>query len=250
MNSLQDKVIALTGAGQGLGRATAIAFDKEGAQVCLLGRTSSTLHGTADQMKGEALPIVTDVTSPNSVRSAFADIRDKIGHLDILVNNAAIYPLLKVESATDEQILNSIHTNLTGPILCIRESIPLLRTRGGGHIVNVSTESVLNPFPYLTFYATTKGGIEHLSRGLKNELRPDNIRVTLLRLGSMLDPAKSADTVFDPALSKQFREEYIAGGYQRMVGAGMRLETVADQIVNILKLPADASIDIMELRSI
>lgn len=249
MSSLSNKVIVLTGAGQGLGRATAIALSEAGAKVCLLGRTLSKLDETASQMCGPSLSLSTDITSPASVRDAFEKIKAEFGQIDILINNAALYPIFKIEAATDEQILNSINTNLTGPVFCIREAIPLMRINGGGHIVNISTESIHHPFPFLTLYASGKSGVETLTRGLKDELRPDNIRLTLLRLGAMMDPDKSANTMFDPSLAKQFHEAVVAGGFDKMVGAGMELPTVTSEIVKLLELPEDASIDLLELRS-
>ena len=248
MSALTGKSIVLTGAGQGLGRAAAIAFSEAGARVALLGRTLSKLEQTAEKMPGESLPVSVLLDDPQSVRDAFAQIKEKWGAIDVLINNAASYDIFKIEAATDEQIQSNINTNLTAPVYCIREAIPLMRASGGGHIVNISTESIHHPIPYLTLYAGSKGGLEVLTTGLKDELRPDNIRVTLLRLGGMADPDKTT-AQFDPLVAKEFREAFVASGRDKMVGSLMTLPTVTSAMVQLLALPKDASMDILELRS-
>ncbi len=249
MSDLKGKTVVLTGAGQGLGRAAAIAFSEAGARVALLGRTLGKLEKTAEKMPGESLAVSVSLDNPQSVREAFTQVAEKWGGIDILINNAASYDIFKIEAATDEQIQNSINTNLTAPVYCIREAIPLMRKNGGGHIVNISTESIHHPIPYLTLYAGSKGGLEVLTTGLKDELRPDNIRVTLLRLGGMADPDKTS-AQFDPVVAGEFREAFVASGRDKMVGSLMSLSTVTGRMVQLLELPKDASIDILELRSV
>ena len=249
MSGLKGKTIVLTGAGQGLGRAAAIAFSEAGARVAILGRTLSKLEQTAEKMPGESLVLSVLLDDPDSVRDAFSRIKEAWGGIDALINNAASYQIFKIEAATDEQITDSINTNLTAPVYCIREAIPLMRVNGGGHIVNISTESIHHPIPFLTLYAGSKGGLEILTTGLKDELRPDNIRVTLLRLGGMHDPDKTAGQ-FDPAVAAEFREAFVASGRDKMVGSLMTLSTVTSSMVQLLELPGDASMDILELRSI
>lgn len=246
---LEGKSIVLTGAGQGLGRAAAVAFSDHGARVAVLGRTRSKLEDTAKKMPGESLVLSVSLDDPDDVRKAFAAIGESWGGIDVLINNAAVYEIFKIEAATDKQIQDNINTNLAAPTYCIREAIPLLRANGGGHIVNVSTESVHHPIPYLTLYAGSKGGLEILTLGLKDELRPDNIRVTLLRLGGMNDPDKAPGSQFDPKIAREFHEAFVASGRDKMVGTLMELSTVTGAMVNLLALPADSSIDVMELRS-
>ena len=157
MSDLKGKTVVLTGAGQGLGRAAAIAFSEAGARVALLGRTLGKLEQTAEKMPGESLAVSVSLDDPQSVREAFTQVAQKWGGIDILINNAASYDIFKIEAATDEQIQNSINTNLTAPVYCIREAIPLMRKNGGGHIVNISTESIHHPIPYLTLYTPPLG---------------------------------------------------------------------------------------------
>lgn len=248
MSDLTDKVIAITGAGQGLGRATALALSQAGAKVVLLGRTLAKLEEVTAQAGGDTLAIQADVGDPDSVRSAFARIAEELGGVDMLINNAAWYPIFKIEAATDEQITQSINANFTGAVYCIREAVPQMRAKGGGHIINLSSESVHKPIPFLTLYAAGKAGLETLTRGLKTELRQDNIRLTLLRIGGIADPDKTREQ-FDASVSAEFRKAFIESGSAAMVGAGMQLSTVTQKIQEILELPEEASIDEMELRS-
>lgn len=249
MKQLEGKTVVVTGAGQGLGRATAIALSENGARVALLGRTLNKVEATVQKMHGSGLAVETDLQNSDSVRAAFARVRDEFGGFDALINNAATYDIFKIESATDEQLKNSLDTNLLGPMMCIREAIPSMREQGGGDIINITTESVRSPIPYLTHYAASKGGLEVLSRGLREELRPDKIRVTILRLGSIADPEKTV-LQWDPKIAEEFWKAFAASGHNKWVGAGMSLATVANNILQVLALPQEANVDLLELRSI
>lgn len=249
MNQLDGKVVVITGAGQGLGKATALALGAAGARVALLGRTQSKVEAVEAQLDGHGLAIGCQLEDPDSVRGAFAQIKEKWGGVDVLINNAASYTIFKIENATDQQIQDSVNSNFLGPVHCIREAIPLMRERGTGDIINLTTESVNHPIPFLVLYAATKGGVEVLSRGLRDELRADKIRVTTLRMGSIADPDKSPNQ-FDPAVAAEFREEFIASGRARLVGAGQNLDTITGAILNIISLPRDANADLVELRAI
>ena len=248
MSNLEGKVIAITGAGQGLGRAASLALSQAGAKVALLGRTLSKLESVCEAANGEVMALETDVGNPDSVNAAFERIGAHWGGVDMLINNAAWYPIFKIESATDDQINQSINANFIGAVYCIRAAIPQMRAKGGGHIINVSSESVHSPIPFLTLYAAGKAGLEVLTRGLKTELRPDNIRVTLLRIGGIADPDKTT-AQFDPAVAAEFRKAFVESGARAMVGGGVKLETITAKIQEILELSDEASIDELELRS-
>ena len=249
MSQLDGKVVVVTGAGQGLGRALALALGAAGARVALLGRTLSKVQAVAEQMGDNGLAIGCELQDPDSVRSAFAQVQQTWGGVDVLINNAASYTIFKIENATDEQIQDSINANFLGPVHCIREAIPSMRERSSGDIINLTTESVNHPIPFLTLYAATKGGVEVLGRGLRDELRNDKIRVTTLRLGSIADPDKKPDQ-FDPAVAAEFREEFVASGRARHVGSGQSLETITGALIDLLTLPRDANVDLVELRAI
>jgi meso-butanediol dehydrogenase / (S,S)-butanediol dehydrogenase / diacetyl reductase len=165
---MTGKIIAITGANGGLGRALAQRFAAEGDEVVLLGRSLPKVEEVAGAIGARATAVQCEVTSPASVRDAFARILDQHGRLDVLINNAAIFQPMLIEEATDDHILDGIMTNLAGPILCTRSAIPLMGR--GSLIINVSSESVDLPFAHLLIYQSTKAGLERFSRGLHDEL--------------------------------------------------------------------------------
>ena len=185
-----SKVIVITGAGLGLGRALARRFAKEGEQVVLLGRTLEKLQAVERELGASALAIRCDVSSAESVRSAFAHIAERHTRIDVLINNAAVYEPFLIAEATDEQILQSLTTNIAGAAFCSRAAIPMLGR--GGHIINVSSESVdMLQLPHMVMYQCSKAGLERFTLGLQRELEPSGIRVTSVRAGAMFEAGKT-----------------------------------------------------------
>ena len=134
-----------------------------------------------------------------------------------------------------------------GPIWCTREAIPHFKTGHGGHIIFVSSESVSMPFPYLAVYVATKAGLEAFAAGLRTELRPDGVRVTVLRLGN------TGDTAITDRWSKDIKAEYFAHvgktGHLAMVGALAKPASVAAALVGVLSLPNDVNANLFDVRS-
>jgi meso-butanediol dehydrogenase / (S,S)-butanediol dehydrogenase / diacetyl reductase len=203
-----SRVIVITGAGAGLGRALARRFAADGETVVLLGRSTEKLQKVVAELGDRALAVGCDVSSPESVRTAFSRIAERHPRIDVLINNAAYYQPFLVAEATDEQILSTVNTNLTGTILCSRAAVPLLGK--GGHIINVSSESVGMNFPHLVLYQATKAGVERFTEGLRLELDPKANRVTQVRAGQMMDADKTWDV--DPKAAMRFAQAAMAAG--------------------------------------
>lgn len=185
-----SKVIVITGAGVGLGRALARRFATDGDNVVLLGRTLDKVQAAAREIGERALAIHCDVASPSSVKAAFAQLAERHARIDVLINNAAVYEPFLVAEATDEQIMQPLLTNLAGAALCARSAIPLMQR--GSHIINVSSESVeLLHLPHMVMYQCSKAGLERFTAGLQRELEPSGIRVTAVRAGSMYEEGKT-----------------------------------------------------------
>ena len=237
---MADKVIVITGANGGLGRAMAQRFAGDGEQVVLLGRSLAKVAEVAGAIGANAMAVACDVTSPDSVRAAFAEIAAVHPRIDVLINNAAIFDPFLIEEATDEQLLSGILTNLAGPMFCSRSAIPMLNR--GGLIINLSSESVDLPFPHLLVYQSTKAALERFSKGLHLELEDKAIRVTTVRAGQMHGPGQSA--VMDPEAGMRFFEACIKRGFNPMDRGIMQYESATGLFRFLIDLPADMHLDV------
>jgi NAD(P)-dependent dehydrogenase (short-subunit alcohol dehydrogenase family) len=204
-----SKVIVITGAGLGLGRALARRFVKDGERVVLLGRTFSKVEAVAKELGEHALALECDVSSSTSVKAAFAEIAKVHPRIDVLINNAAAYEPFLIAEATDEQILNILHTNLAGAMYCVRAAIPLMGR--GSYIINVSSEAVDNRLPHLIVYQAAKAGLERFTTGLHQELEASGIRVSAVRAGAMMEEGKTFQA--DPNALIRFHKAALEAGY-------------------------------------
>lgn len=225
----------ITGAGVGLGRALAKRFASEGDSVVLLGRTLSKVEAAASEIGARATAIGCDVSSPESVRAAFAQIAKKHAHIDVLINNAAVFEPFLIAEATDDQIVNTINTNLTGAMLCTRSAIALMKP--GSHIINVSSESVSMRFPHLVAYQCSKAGLERFTEGLHHELEPNGIRVTSVRAGQMFEEGKTWDV---PAEARtRFGKAAMEAGVNLRERPISQFTSVTNAFRALIDMPAD-----------
>ena len=245
--SLAGRVAIVTGASRGIGFAVAQALVAGGARVGMLARSEAPLRAAAARLGAAALAVPADVADPDSVRRAFASVARELGGLDVLVNNAAVAWPRTLEAASDAELTAMIGINLMGPLHCMRAAIPLMRARGGGEIVNVSSESVRHPFPLLGVYAATKAALETLSYAVKRELNVEGIRVTLLRSGAVATAGFASEWSAEE-LSEAMRL-WQAGGYLQFIGTPMPPEVIAESIVHAITRPRGASVDVLEIRS-
>lgn len=185
---LAGQVAVVTGAGRGIGSAIAHKLAKLGATVVLCGRTKSTLDATAQAIlaaggKTEVIPC--DVTVLHQVEHAAARVDSTFGRLDILVNNAGVagfnQPLHNLPSEDWDRILN---TNLRGAYFAIRAFAPLMIRAYSGHIINISSLAGKNALPNGAAYAASKWGLNGLTYSIAEELRPHNIRASVICPGS------------------------------------------------------------------
>ncbi len=238
------KVIVITGAGVGLGRALARRFAKDGETVIALGRTFSKVQALADELGAPHFAVECDVQSPDSIRAAFAEIAKRHPKIDVLINNAAIYEPFFVKNATDEQVLSSVHTNLSGPIFTCRAAIPMMDR--GGYIINVTSESVALEFPLLSLYMATKAGLERFTQSLARELEPDGIRVSIVRAGPMYEEGKT-NPHWDPEVAMQFYQLSKEAGIDMMKKPISMVGSVTNVFRSLLDLPADVRLNIVTL---
>jgi meso-butanediol dehydrogenase/(S,S)-butanediol dehydrogenase/diacetyl reductase len=244
---LTGKAVVVTGASRGLGARIGAVCAAEGAQVALLARDEQGLRVVADGIGSAATPFTTDVADPASVGASFAAIGERYGRVDVLVCNAAVGSPHTLEELTDEDLALELATNVAGPITCIRAALPLLRAAGGGDVINVSTVAVTNPYPTMWLYSATKAALETASSGLAEELRPDGVRVSVLRIGSV---AESSFQEGWPA-ERKARADQLArdAGRERFAGAGrISRDVVAQAVIDIVTMPPEARVGVLEIR--
>ena len=230
-----SKTIVITGAGVGLGRALARRFAADGDKVILLGRTASKVEAAADEIGDSATALACDVSSPDSVRSAFAKIAEQHPRVDVLINNAAVFQPFLLENATDEQIMGAVTTNLAGAMFCIREALPLMGS--GSHIINVSSESVDVELPHLSVYQSSKAGLERLTQSLYLELEPKGIRASFIRAGQMFEEGKTWDAA--PEDQMAFAKAAMERGFNLRERPITHFESVTEVFRSLIDLPAD-----------
>lgn len=181
-----SRIVAVTGAGTGIGRATARAFAAEGATVLAVGRRPGPLGETAAG-DDRIVPLVADVTGPGEPERIVRFARETYGRLDVLVNNAAVVHSGALGTLSAERIEPQIATNLVAPVLLSQAALPLLEA-AGGVIVNVSTSIGQRAWPGSSVYAATKTALELLTRSWAVELAPRGIRVVAVAPGAIVTP--------------------------------------------------------------
>jgi 3-oxoacyl-[acyl-carrier protein] reductase len=215
---LTGQVALITGAGRGIGASIARQLAALGATAVLCGRTQSALDATAQAIlkaggKTEVIPC--DVTVLHQVEYACARVDSTFGRLDILVNNAGIagFNTLMHELAPEEwdRIIN---TNLRGVYYMIRAFAPLMIRAYSGHIINISSLSGKNPLPKGAAYAASKWGLNGMSYSVAEELRPHNVRVSVVCPGSV-DTELSPHAGKDP--NKMLQPEDVAHAVSMLV---------------------------------
>ncbi len=170
----------ITGCSSGFGRCIAEVASARGQRVVA---TARDVRMIADLEAAGCTTLALDVTDQQSIRDAVSEAHKVLGSLDVIVNNAGYGLIGAVEECTDDQIRRSMETNYFGPLNVIRAVLPILRSQGNGHIVNISAAAALANYAGFGIYGGAKAALELMSESLAAEVKPLGIKVTLVQPG-------------------------------------------------------------------
>jgi len=211
-NNIEGKVVVITGASSGLGEATARLLSEEGATVVLGARRLDRIQALAEELtsaSGTALAVQTDVTDREQVKALVDVAVQAYGRVDVMINNAGLMPHSPLERLKVDDWERTVDVNLKGVLWGIAAALPYMREQKAGHFINVSSVAGHKVSANGAVYAATKHAVLALSEGLRQEVKPYNIRTTVISPGAVA--TELPDSVTEADVSKgmhDFYEEY------------------------------------------
>jgi NADP-dependent 3-hydroxy acid dehydrogenase YdfG len=234
--SLAGKTFIVTGASRGIGLAAAKSLGKRGGRVALFGRDEAALVQAAEAIGNGALPVPVDVSDHDALFAAIDRSADAFGGLDGIVNNAGLSLASRIESLRPQDVATQVN---------VKAVIPHFRRRGGGRIVNIGSASVhhLDEFAYISIYTATKAALERFTADLRDEVKAENISVTLLSPGG-------TETAFGSGWEPQVAAEAFGEWIRRSptFDGSMAADTVGEAIAACFELPDGSAFDFVEIR--
>jgi len=210
--NLEGKAAIVTGGSRGIGRSIAEALISSGTNVCITARAHDALQVAAADLGskkgGRVFGQICDVREYGQVEALFQRVSSEFGGLDILVNNAGIGIFAPVEGMTPGDFRAVLETNITGVFYCCHEAIPMMKQRGGGYIINISSLAGTNAHPQMAAYNASKFGLNGFSEALMQEVRHDGIKVSYIMPGSV--NTEFGGDVPNPGKAWQLQPEDIA----------------------------------------
>ena len=207
--SIQNKVVVITGASSGLGEATARLLAGEGAIVVLGARRVERIQSLAQELNdrgGKALAIATDVTHADQVKRLVDAAVQTYGRIDIMINNAGLMPSSPLERLKIADWDRMIDVNIKGVLYGIAAALPYMQQQKAGHIINVSSVAGHKVRPGGAVYSATKFAVRVLSEGLRMEVKPYNIRTTVISPGAVA--TELPDSMTEPDIAENFQKFY------------------------------------------
>jgi len=208
-NNIAGKIVVITGASSGLGEATARLLSAEGAIVVLGARRVERLKSLADELiakGGQALAIASDVTDREQVKKLVEAAVQKFGRIDVIINNAGLMPQSLLERLKIDEWDRMIDVNIKGVLYGIAAALPHMKHQKSGQIINVSSVAGHKIRPGATVYAATKHAVRALSEGLRQEVKPYNIRTTIISPGAVA--TELPNTITDPETAARINKFY------------------------------------------
>lgn len=202
-NNLEGKVVVITGASSGNGEATPRVLSGQGATVVLGARRLERIQSLARELTGrggKALAIATDVTHYDQVKSLVDAAVQTYGRIDVMLNNAGLMPHSPLERLKIDDWNRTIDVNLKGVLYGIAAALPYMRQQKSGHIINVSSVAGHKVRPGSAVYAATKTAVRVLSEGLRQEVKPYNIRTTVISPGALA--TELANSITEPDIAE------------------------------------------------
>ena len=206
---IKGKIVVVTGASSGLGEATARLLSAQGATVVLGARRADRLHSLAKDLEaggGKAFVLQTDVTRSEQVKALVDLAGQSYGRLDVMINNAGIMPQAPLEQLKIDEWDRMIDVNIKGVLYGIAAALPHMQRQKAGHFINVSSVAGHRVGPGFAVYAATKHAVRALSEGLRQEVKPYNIRTTVISPGAVA--TELPNTITDPAAAERVRAFY------------------------------------------
>jgi NAD(P)-dependent dehydrogenase (short-subunit alcohol dehydrogenase family) len=186
MSGMNGKVVLVTGGNSGIGLAAARKFAAEGAEVIITGRNAETLASAKASLKGKVHAIKSDVTKLDDIKSLFAEIKAKHGHLDVVFANAGVAEVSPTEAVTEAFFDKHFDINVKGLYFTVQAALPLLRD--GGTVVLNASIAATKGFGVFSVYSATKAAVRSFARSWAVELAPRNIRVNVVSPGPITTP--------------------------------------------------------------
>ena len=203
------KVVVITGASSGLGEATARHLSAQGASVALGARRVDRLQSLAGELTGgggKALAVATDVTRVDQVKALVDAAVRGYGRIDVMINNAGLMPQSLLERLKIDEWDRMIDVNIKGVLYGIAAALPHMKAQKSGHFINVSSVAGHKVRPGGTVYSATKHAVRVISEGLRQEVKPYNIRTTVISPGAV--DTELPDTITDPDVAAAMRKFY------------------------------------------
>ena len=205
--NIEGKVVVITGASSGLGEATARLLSAEGATVLLGARRAERIQSLADELNrggGKALAITTDVTQLDEVKRLVDSAVQTYGRIDVMLNNAGLMPHSPLERLKVEDWDQMIDVNIKGVLYGIAAALPYMKAQKSGHIINVSSVAGHKVRAGGVVYAATKHSVRVISEGLRMEVKPYNIRTTVISPGAV--DTELVDRITEPDIREGVRK--------------------------------------------
>jgi NADP-dependent 3-hydroxy acid dehydrogenase YdfG len=209
MNNIKGKVVVITGASSGLGEAAARHLSAQGASVVLGARRLDRLKSLADELTrngGKAIAMATDVTHCDQVKRLVDAAVQTYGRIDVMINNAGVMPQSLLERLKIDEWNQTIDVNIKGVLYGIAAALPYMKQQKSGHFINVSSVAGHKVGPGSAVYSATKHAVRVLSEGLRQEVKPYNLRTTVISPGAVATELPNGTT--DPETAERIRKVY------------------------------------------